>query len=312
MSTLATILVAEDSLVIRAVLRRDLEEAGYVVVEAVDGESALDRVRELRPDTILLDIEMPGRNGHEVLAALKADDAVRDIPVIFLTGRTGTKEMVAGLRAGAHDYLKKPFEATELIARVSGAVRIKKLQDELLQRNAELDRLSRVDALTGAYNRRHIDEQLQQHASAARRHGQPLSVLLFDIDHFKRVNDTEGHGGGDLVLCEITRRINDSVRAEDIVGRWGGEEFLVVLPQTALEGALVIGERTREAVARTPVIIGDHAITVTLSGGCAGNDRAEPDDLIRRADEALYCAKGNGRNRIEASQVLTAAVQPGP
>ena len=305
MNALATVLVAEDSLVIRAVLRRDLEEAGYVVVEAVDGDSALARIREVHPDAVLLDIEMPGRNGHEVLAALKSDDAVKDIPVVFLTGHTGTKEMVAGLRAGAHDYLKKPFEATELIARVSGAVRIKKLQDELVKRNAELDRLSRVDALTGAYNRRHIDEQLQQHASAARRHRQPLSVLLLDIDHFKRVNDTEGHGGGDAVLCEITRRINDAVRAEDIVGRWGGEEFLVVLPQTTLEGALLIAERVREGVARSPVIIGDRTINVTLSGGCAGTDRPEPDDLVRRADEALYRAKDTGRNRIVAAGSVT-------
>jgi two-component system cell cycle response regulator len=301
---LATILIAEDSLVIRAVLRRDLEEAGYVVIEAVDGDAALARSREVHPDAILLDIEMPGLNGHEVLAALKADSALKDIPVVFLTGRTGTKEMVAGLRAGAHDYLKKPFETTELVARVSGAVRIKKLQDELIQRNAELDRLSRVDALTGAYNRRHMDEQLQQHASAARRHRQSLSVVLFDIDHFKRVNDTEGHGGGDAVLCEITRRINDAVRAEDIVGRWGGEEFLVILPHTAVEAALPIAERVRQLIAHTPVIIGDRAVAVTLSGGCAGTDQPEPDELVSRADDALYRAKDNGRNRIEASAAL--------
>ena len=156
----ATVLVADDSLVIRAVVRGGLEDEGYRVVEAVDGLAALEQCRRDPPDVILLDIEMPGLDGYEVLAALKGDAELQDIPVVFLTSRSGITDVVAGLRGGAHDYLKKPFEHVELLARVGSAVHVKKLQDQLRQRNADLDRMSRTDALTGLYNRRHLDEQL--------------------------------------------------------------------------------------------------------------------------------------------------------
>jgi two-component system cell cycle response regulator len=186
----ATVLVAEDSLVIRAVLRRYLEREGYSVVEAVDGQAAIERCHHTPPDAVLLDIDMPGLNGHEVLAHLKSDRELKDIPVVFLTGKTGTEDIVAALRAGAQDYLKKPFETAELIARVGAAVRTKRLQDELRQRSAELDRMSRTDALTGLYNRRHLDERLREVDGAAVRHNEALAVVMVDIDYFKRINDT--------------------------------------------------------------------------------------------------------------------------
>ena len=232
MASTGRILVAEDSLVVRAVVCEQLEEEGYDVVEAVDGESALASCTLTRPDAILLDIEMPGLDGNQVLARLKADPELSDIPVVFLTGRTGTDDMVAGLRAGAHDYLKKPFEPAELLARVGGAVRIKRLQDELRLRNEELDQLSRIDGLTGLHNRRHLDEQLSAETNSARRHQQPLAILLLDIDHFKLVNDVEGHPAGDRVLQEFASRLRATVRAGSVIGRWGGEEFLVIAPRT--------------------------------------------------------------------------------
>jgi two-component system cell cycle response regulator len=293
-----TILVAEDSMVIRAVLRRYLENEGYAVVEAVDGQAAIDQCHQSPPDTVLLDIEMPGLNGHQVLAHLKADDGLKDVPVVFLTAKTGTDELVAGLRSGAQDYLKKPFEPAELIARVGAAVRTKRLQDQLRDRSAEFDRMSRTDALTGLYNRRHLEERLREVASGARRHSYLLAVVMLDIDFFKRVNDTEGHQGGDEVLREFTRRLQGEVREEDVVGRWGGEEFLLILGQTEIDGVRALAERIRGSVGNTPFQLGDHEITVTMSAGCAAGPAGDTEDLIRRADLALYDAKARGRNCV--------------
>jgi diguanylate cyclase (GGDEF)-like protein len=293
----ARILVAEDSLVVRAVVREQLEEQGYDVVEAEDGEAALNQAFAARPDAILLDIEMPGMNGYEVLTRLKTDPDLADIPVVFLTGHTTTADMVEGLRAGAHDYLKKPFEPAELMARIAGAVRIKRLQDELRLRNSELDLLSRIDGLTGLHNRRHIDETLEKAGASALRHGQVLSVLILDIDHFKHVNDTYGHPGGDLVLVEFARRLRLVARTNDVVGRWGGEEFVIIAPQTDLEGALALGERARADIAADTIQVGDEQVAVTVSVGCASG--VEPAaSLVAKADAALYRSKTSGRNRV--------------
>ena len=298
-ATAGKILVAEDSLVVRTVVCDQLHDEGYETVEAADGSAALIVCAAERPDAILLDIEMPGLDGHQVLATLKADPELRDIPVVFLTGRTSTDDMVAGLRAGAHDYLKKPFEPAELIARVGGAVRVKRLQDELRIRNDQLDKLSRIDGLTGLYNRRHIDEQLQKGLNIARRHDQPLAVLMLDIDHFKLINDVEGHPAGDRVLQEFARRLEAATRVGDVVGRWGGEEFIVIAPQTDMDGALQLGERIRAAVADEGMETGDHRVSVTVSIGCVvGLDAAE---LIDHADAALYRSKSEGRNRVTAA-----------
>ena len=298
-ATAGKILVAEDSLVVRTVVCDQLHDEGYETVEAADGSAALIVCAAERPDAILLDIEMPGLDGYQVLATLKADPELRDIPVVFLTGRTSTDDMVAGLRAGAHDYLKKPFEPAELIARVGGAVRVKRLQDELRIRNDQLDKLSRIDGLTGLYNRRHIDEQLQKGLNIARRHDQPLAVLMLDIDHFKLINDVEGHPAGDRVLQEFARRLEAATRVGDVVGRWGGEEFIVIAPQTDMDGALQLGERIRAAVADEGMETGDHRVSVTVSIGCVvGLDAAE---LIDHADAALYRSKSEGRNRVTAA-----------
>lgn len=307
----ATVLVADDSPVVRAVLRQHLEEEGYQVVEAEDGFGAIDMTRRHRPDVVLLDIEMPGLNGNEVLAHVKAENELKDTPVVFLTGRTGSEEIVAGLRSGAQDYLKKPFEPAELIARVGAAVRTKRLLDALRERSAELDHISRTDALTGVFNRRHLEEELTRFASLARRHGHTVAVVMLDIDHFKRVNDNFGHDAGDEVLKEFTRRIQAIVRVEDllgrwgesVVGRWGGEEFVLVLPHTGVDGACAAGERIRAAVAGAAFAFGDRLIDITVSGGCSAGAEA-PAELIRKADAALYQAKRAGRDRVLAASSL--------
>jgi two-component system, cell cycle response regulator len=278
------VLVADDSVVVRAVLREHLEEQGYAVVEAPDGEGALTICRDAGPDALLLDVEMPGLSGHDVLARLQDDDDLRDIPVVFLTG----------------DYLRKPFEPAELLARVRAAVRVKTLEDELRRRNAELDLISRTDALTGLYNRRHLEEYLVQLLSASRRHGHNMAALMLDIDHFKAVNDTAGHAGGDAVLREVAARVRSTVRREDIPGRWGGEEFLLLLPYLAVDGVRALGERLRQRIAEEPVEVSGRAIQVTVSlGGATAADGEDTESLVRRADAALYGAKRNGRNRVE-------------
>jgi diguanylate cyclase (GGDEF)-like protein len=295
------ILVADDSMVVRAVLRGQLEQDGHQVIEAVNGAQAIEAARERHPDVILLDVEMPVLDGYATLAQLKADDDLKDIPVVFLTGRVETADVVTGLRQGAHDYLRKPFEPSELMARVSAALRTKWLQDELQERNAELDRVSRIDMLTNIYNRRHLDEHLRQVISAARRHDRQVGVLMVDIDHFKLVNDEHGHLAGDAVLREVASRLQRAMRTEDALGRWGGEEFLAVLTDTPAEGVKVMAERLRQVIAATPFTLDDGSqIRVTVSvGHTSGTEDAET--LVHRADDALYVAKAEGRDRVAAA-----------
>jgi diguanylate cyclase (GGDEF)-like protein len=289
------VVVAEDSLVIRAVLVEQLRSRGYQVVEAGDGEQAVAACRRRRPDVVLLDVEMPHMDGHAVLA-IKAEPALADIPVVFVTSRVTTEDVVEGLRLGAHDYLRKPFEPSELLARVHAAVRIKTLQDELRLRNSELELASSTDALTGLRNRRHLEEQLQRLTASP----SELSVLLLDVDRFKLVNDRRGHAAGDEVLRIVADRLNDATRPGDMPGRWGGEEFLVVLPDTGLTEAAGLGERVRERIAAAPVPLGAEPLPITVSVGVASGTADGWEGLLRRADTGLYAAKEAGRDRVVA------------
>ena len=292
------VLVADDSHVVRVMLRRQLEAQGLRVEEAADGHQAVRGCRVLRPDVVLLDVEMPGLDGRTVLRIIREDPEMREIPVVFLTAHTDTEDVVAGLDLGAHDYLSKPFESRELFARVSAALRIKALQDELRARNAELETVTRTDALTGIYNRRHLEERLQGVLSSARRHHEPAAVLMIDVDHFKSINDGLGHAGGDAVLREVAERLRHRVRLEDVVGRWGGEEFLVLSAIADADAAAVLAERLRAAIADEPFEIeGAGTIRVTVSIGCAAG-AGDAEALVREADAALYEAKALGRNRF--------------
>jgi two-component system, cell cycle response regulator len=294
----ATVLVADDSMVIRAVVRAGLEAYGYRVTEADDGAAAIEQCRRHAPDVVLLDIEMPTLNGYQVLAQLKSDPQLKDIPIVFLTIRTGVGDVVDALRGGAHDYLKKPFEPDELVARVGAALQVKRLQDQLREHNALLEQMNRTDTLTGLYNRRHLEEELARQHLDAHRHGDPIVLLLLDLDQFKRVNDTYGHPAGDLVLCEFARRLREQVRAGDTAGRWGGEEFLVILPRTDLAGAMQLADRIRTTTADSPIVVGSDSIHVTVSGGCAIGPVDAPGELVRLADARMYAAKRAGRNQI--------------
>jgi two-component system cell cycle response regulator len=293
----ATILFADDERAVRKVVREQLLSQDYDVVVAENGVQALELASQVRPDVILLDIEMPGLDGYAVLAALRARAEVAHIPVIFLTGRASVEDVIDGLSRGAHDYLCKPFDAAELLARVASALRVKRLEDELRLRNVELDVLARTDVLTGLNNRRHLEETLRQMTSQARRYDHPFSLVMLDIDRFKDINDEHGHVAGDDVLRTVARRIQSSTRESDVIGRWGGEEFLALLPMTDLDGARTFAERIRGMIDWAEVVIdGVGTVHVTVSAGCAtGTDIGE---LLLRADEALYAAKKGGRNAV--------------
>lgn len=296
----ATIMLVDDERSVRGLVRALLTSQDHAVVEAENGVQALELLSRVQPDVILLDIEMPGIDGYGVLAALRARADVAHVPVIFLTGPATVEDVILGLSRGAHDYLRKPFDEAELLARVSAALRVKRLEDELRRRNAELDVVSRTDVLTGLHNRRHLEESLRQLTSQARRYGQPFSVVMFDIDRFKSINDEYGRAPGDDVLRTVARRLQGSIRESDILGRWGGEEFLALLPMTDLDGARTFAERIRAMIDWAEVVIdGVGTVHVTTSAGCAaGTDVGE---LLLRADEALYAAKKAGRNAVRTA-----------
>jgi two-component system cell cycle response regulator len=301
------VLIADDSPTVRALVRFELESAGYTVVEAADGQEALTVARAGGVDIVLLDVEMPVLDGYGAIVELKADPTTAELPVVFLTGRVEGGDVVEALRLGAQDYLLKPPQTSELLARVSAAVQVSSLRAELRRRTDELDRASRTDHLTGLHNRRHLDEQYQQLLSSARRHGVPLTVLIVDVDHFKRVNDTYGHPAGDAVLQEVASRIAASVRTEDVVGRWGGEEFLVLAPHSDLQGAAALAERLRAGVGAVPITAAEAVLSVTVSVGgataCGAESGGRDDDLLRTADANLYAAKTGGRDRCEVTPV---------
>ncbi len=288
------VIVADDSPTVRAVVRLELESAGYDVIELEHGGLVVDEAKAHDATVILLDVDMPVMNGHEALAALKADPITRDVPVVFLSSRAGGDDVALALHHGAHDYLRKPPEPRELLARVAVATRMKLLQDELRARASELERLSQTDHLTGLPNRRHTDERLVAELSSSTRHGQPVSVLVVDVDHFKAVNDTLGHECGDEVLVEVGRLLNDAARVEDVVGRWGGEEFLVVAPHCTAEQACALAERLRV------VIELGTGVTVSIGGA---STKGPGTGLVHAADANLYAAKEAGRNTVVVTEL---------
>jgi two-component system cell cycle response regulator len=296
------VLVADDSAVMRAVLRGELTSQGWEVAEARDGVEALERCRERAPQVILLDIEMPRMNGFQVLAELLRDGDLADIPVIFLTARDSGRDVAEGLRRGAHDYLRKPFESVELLARVLLAHRMKSLRDELRARNRELERLALTDPLTGLHNRRSMLRHLRAMTNLHQRHGTPLAALMLDIDHFKAVNDRHGHDAGDDVLRAVGERLGSRLRTEDAAGRWGGEEFLVLLPETSVSDAVRVAEDLRACLA-API----GALRVTTSVGVAAHSGGEtPEALVKHADDALYAAKAAGRDTVRTTPAVVA------
>jgi len=292
------ILVAEDSALLRRMIGDVLRQQGWDVVEAGDGNAALDAARTLDPSVLLMAREMEGLDGLAVLDTLRADPRTADVPVVFVTGHTDARDLAEGLERGAHDYVRKPVDPVELVARIRTALRLRSLHDELARRNAELEKLARTDVLTGLANRRHADDVLRATIASARRHGRTLSAVLIDIDRFKGVNDGHGHAAGDAVLREVALRLLAGLREEDTAARWGGEEFLLLLPDSPDAG--VVCERLRCAIAGRPIDVhGVLQLGVSASFGWAAWSGEETGEaLVARADLALYAAKDGGRDRV--------------
>lgn len=290
-----TVLIVDDEKHNRSLLTELLGE-DYRLILAKNGEQALERAREHRPDLILLDVLMPGMDGYAVLRQLKHDDATRDIPVIFITALDSTIDEEKGLELGAVDYIAKPFHPPIVRVRVRNHL-------QSVQQRRLLEQLAMLDSLTGIPNRRRFNEVFELEWRRCLRNREPVSLIVLDIDHFKRFNDDFGHTEGDEVLRRIAGTLQRALRRPaDFVCRYGGEEFVILLPGIPLEGALALAESARCDVEaqRVPAPGGMQLpVTVSMGGATCLPQRAEPDHaLFARADAALYEAKRGGRNRV--------------
>ncbi|HET7565999.1 MAG TPA: diguanylate cyclase [Gemmatimonadaceae bacterium] len=304
----ARVLIVDDHPDNVEILRAHLEASGYRTMTATDGEEALELVAECPPDLILLDVMMPRLDGNEVARRIKADRSLPFIPIIMQTALDSVASKVEGLGAGADDYITKPVNYVELEARIRSMLRIKALQDEVQQRerdlaraNSELHKMAVTDGLTGLFNRRHLEERLREMFEHSARLHEPLSCVMADIDHFKAINDRYGHQVGDEVLKQLAMLLRRVAREMDRVGRYGGEEFMVILPGTVLDACVTFAERARQEVADHVFTFDGGTLRATMSCGVAAWPHpriAERDELVKAADDALYVAKALGRNRV--------------
>jgi two-component system cell cycle response regulator len=294
-----TVLVIDDCSDIHALLQVRLKPEGLHLVYERDPEAGVRRARAMMPDLILLDVMMPAVSGFEVCRQLKELPETAAIPVIFLSGTGETVDKVAGFDAGAVDYVTKPFDPAELRARVRAALRTKRYHDLLATR-------AQVDALTGLWNRAYFDRRLQDELAAVQRYGRAVSLILVDIDAFKRLNDGFGHPFGDRVLHAVADAVQSCVRQTDAACRYGGEELGLILTETERGAAIVVAERARALIASLAFSERGRSAEVTASFGVACSvDLPEPvrttDALLVAADAALYRAKHRGKNRVEAA-----------
>jgi diguanylate cyclase (GGDEF)-like protein len=291
------------------VLQARLNALGYRTACAADGETALEMVAKSPPDLILLDVMMPHMDGNEVARRIKADKSLPFIPIIMQTALDSTQSKVVGLDSGADDYVTKPINYAELQARMGAALRVKALQDRISE-------MAITDGLTGLYNRRHLDERLDEMFEHCARLHEPLSVAMFDIDHFKKVNDTYGHQVGDIVLTQFAQLLKHAARDIDRIGRYGGEEFMVLLPGTVLDAGVTFAKRARQEVETHQFEYEGGVLKCSISAGVAGYPNPgihTRQQLVKAADDALYVAKTTGRNRVVrfADETFNANVKEG-
>ncbi|HVM91683.1 MAG TPA: diguanylate cyclase [Terriglobales bacterium] len=302
------VLVVDDSAVYRKLIGGYLKSWGF---DAVMAETATEAARILgtpgAPKLVLLDWVLPDIEGIELCQRIRsAGSSGEYVYIIVLTGKDARQDMLDALQAGADDYIRKPFDEAELKARLLVGKRILELQDELVAARERMREAATRDALTGLLNRGEIFAMLERELERSRRERRPLSVILADIDHFKKVNDTEGHLFGDEALREIARRLQSKLRPYDGVGRYGGEEFLLVLPACEVDAAMERANELRKAIAASAVASGNVQKAITMSMGVAVSEcigLSEVTNLLNRADTALYAAKKNGRNRVEHAAI---------
>ncbi|MBV9771993.1 MAG: diguanylate cyclase [Bryobacterales bacterium] len=312
------ILIADDSIVSRRLLEATLRKWGYEVMVACDGAEAMKLLeRPDAPGLIILDWMMPGVTGLEVCRRIRQRDSEPYTYILLLTSKSQKEDLIEGMEAGADDYITKPFDQNELQVRLRAGTRLMELQSQLLSAREALREQAERDFLTSLWNRSSILNQLGRELARSMRESQPLGVVVVDLDHFKQINDTLGHFGGDAVLREASRRLRSGIRQYDSVGRYGGEEFLILLPSCDEASCYAQADRLRKQLAQTPISVNDvpyrvtasFGVTTALPGQCCTQE-----GLIRKADEALYVAKRSGRNRTEILPYASdaAAVNPPP
>jgi diguanylate cyclase (GGDEF)-like protein len=307
------ILIADDELISRKLLQGTLAKLDHECIAVADGSAAIEVLLGADgPRLAILDWMMPGADGLEVCRVVR-ERGEAYVYIILLTGRDSAEDMITALDAGVDDFLTKPFRLGELRARLRSGIRVLELQSGLLDAQEALRRHATLDHLTGLWNRRMILEQLDRELSRARREKSALVVAMVDIDRFKAVNDTHGHAAGDAVIRDTAAAIRSQLRESDVVGRYGGEEFLMLMPGCIAESGRVIAERVRKRIEAVPTLYGDLALSVTASFGLASTKVSgmEPLRLIEAADSALYRAKSNGRNRVEEYAASPVESPPG-
>jgi two-component system, cell cycle response regulator len=308
------ILIAEDDPVLRRMVEALLTKAGHEIIAVSDGKEALEILEgDDAPKLAVLDWMMPGMEGPQVCQRIRQRRDKPYVYILLLTALNQKGNLLEGLESGADDYLTKPFDAEELRARVRVGLRILSLQQSLITAREELRFQATHDALTGLLNRSSVLEAINRERSRQVREGGSLGIILADLDHFKHINDTYGHLVGDTVLKETARRMANCVRPYDSVGRYGGEEFLIVAPTADDKGSMSLAERMRETIASAPVETSSGSIRVTASFGVvisSSQKTAEPNALLHNVDTALYRAKELGRNRCELADGLTSNRMP--
>ena len=310
MSDKFPILIAEDDPVSRKLLEKILIKVGNKVVSVENGQKALELFDDKFFPIVLTDWMMPEMDGLELCRAIRKNTYPGYVFIILLTAKDSKDDIIRGLGAGADDYLTKPFSHAELVARLNTGKRVLELERSLKDANEEIRILSITDPLTGTYNRGYMTERLPQEIKRARRYSRPLSIILCDIDHFKKVNDTYGHLVGDRVLKDFAQCIRHSIRQDvDWTARYGGEEFLIVLPETDVNGASVMAERLKSELSQRVTETQGKQISITASFGVTGfgpdipDEMISPEAMVSKADKYLYQAKREGRNRAMGGQL---------
>jgi diguanylate cyclase (GGDEF)-like protein len=298
------ILIAEDDAISRRLLDTILKKWGYEVVIACDGSQAWNELqKEESPHLAILDWMMPEMDGVEVCGKVRERTGTPYVYILLLSAKSQREDLVKGMESGADDYITKPFDANELKVRLRAGRRILDLQTQLISAQEALRDQAARDPLTGIWNRNALFDIFRRELARATREGIPLSIVMLDIDHFKTLNDTHGHMAGDAVLRGFTGRIMSSLRPYDAVGRYGGEEFLIVLPGCTMDSGMRHAERLRSLITGDSFDTSEGRHSVTCSLGVASTSTTgphDPDSLIRAADAAMYRAKRNGRNRVES------------
>jgi len=294
------ILIADDDAFSRRLLESTLVKLGHEVIAASDGTQAMEVLgSQAGPHFAILDWMMPGLDGLTVCREIRKRSGPY-IYIILLTALSASEDVVTGLESGADDFLSKPFNASELRARLRSGARVLDLQAGLLDTQRALHKAATCDDLTGLWNRRMILEQLSRELNRSGHENHPLAVAIVDIDLFKKINDSLGHASGDSVLCSIAAKLRFQLRSYDFIGRYGGEEFLILLPGCDTENGISIASRICTTVAATQIVVGDTTVPVTVSIGLSSTADVgfDASTLIATADAALYRAKAGGRNRV--------------